>query len=113
MNIHRTEIFGPVVCIMKADSLHDAIEVINGHQYSNAASIYTQSGFHARGFKLKARCGMIGVNVGIPAPVPFLPFGGVNNSMLGDIKMQGKSAIRFFTQEKVIVERYWEETNAG
>lgn len=109
MEIHRTEIFGPVVCIMKVDSLDEAIQVINGHPYSNAASIYTQNGFHARRFKLEARCGMIGVNVGIPAPVPFLPFGGVGNSMLGDIKMQGKSAIRFFTQEKVIVERYWEE----
>jgi len=52
---------------------------------------------------------MVGVNVGIPAPVPFLPFGGIDNSMWCDIKMQGKSAIHFFTQEKVIIERYWPE----
>lgn len=109
MEIHKTEIFGPVVVILKADSLDHAIEIINNHQYSNAASIYTQNGYYARKFKLEAKCGMIGVNVGIPAPVPFLPFGGINNSMICDIKMQGKSAISFFTQDKVIIERYWEE----
>ncbi len=109
MEIHKTEIFGPVVVILKAGSLDEAIEIINNHQYSNACSIYTQNGYYARKFKLDARCGMIGVNVGIPAPVPFLPFGGMGNSMMCDIKMQGKAAINFFTQDKIIVERYWEE----
>jgi malonate-semialdehyde dehydrogenase (acetylating)/methylmalonate-semialdehyde dehydrogenase len=109
MEIHKTEIFGPVVVILKAQSLDEAIEIINEHQYANACSIYTQNGYHARKFKLEAECGMIGVNVGIPAPVPFLPFGGMNNSMICDIKMQGKAAINFFTEDKVIVERYWEE----
>ena len=109
MEIHRTEIFAPVVSIMKTDTLDEAIDIINNHQFSNACSIYTRSGYSAREFKLKARTGMIGVNVGIPAPVPFLPFGGTGNSMLSDIKMQGKSAIRFYTDEKVIVERFWPE----
>ena len=109
MEIHRTEIFAPVVSIMKTESLDEAIGIINGHQYSNACSIYTRSGYWARKFKLEAHPGMIGVNVGIPAPVPFLPFGGAGNSMLCDIKMQGKSAIAFYTEEKVIVERFWEE----
>ena len=109
MAIHQTEIFGPVVVILKVDSLDQAIEIINAHQYSNACSIYTQNGYYARKFKLQARCGMIGVNVGIPAPVPFMPFGGVGNSMICDIKMQGKSAFSFYTEHKVIVERYWDE----
>ena len=109
MEIHNTEIFAPVVVILKADTLDEAIKIINDHQYANACSIYTQNGHYARKFKLQARCGMIGVNVGIPAPVPFLPFGGMDNSMICDIKMQGRSAISFYTENKVIVERYWDE----
>ena len=109
MEIYQTEIFAPVVCILKAGNIDEAIAMINAHQYSNACSIYTRSGYFARKFKLEAKCGMIGVNVGIPAPVPFLPFGGIDNSMHCDIKMQGKPAFRFYTQEKVCVERFWPE----
>ncbi len=109
MEIHKTEIFGPVVVVLKAKNLEEAIEIINNHQYANGASIYTQNGYYARRFKLEVRCGMIGVNVGIPAPVAYLPFGGMKNSMMGDIKMQGKAAISFFTQDKIITERYWKE----
>jgi malonate-semialdehyde dehydrogenase (acetylating)/methylmalonate-semialdehyde dehydrogenase len=110
MEIHRTEIFGPVVVILKADTLDEAIEIINNHQYSNGASIYTQSGYSARKFKLEAECGMIGVNVGIPAPVASLPFGGMKNSFHADIKAQGRAVIDFFTHNKVITERFWDET---
>ena len=109
MDIHKTEIFAPVVVILKVDTLGEAIQIINEHQYSNACSIYTQNGYHARKFKLEANCGMVGVNVGIPAPVPFLPFGGMGNSMKCDIKMQGKPAFDFYTENKIIVERYFEE----
>jgi len=109
MNIYKTEIFAPVVCIMKVDTLDDAIDMINKHEFSNACSIYTQNGHYARKFKLAVQTGMVGVNVGIPAPVPFVPFGGMNNSMICDIKMQGKAAIDFYTHDKVIVERYWDE----
>ena len=109
MKIHTTELFGPVVVILKANTLDEAIQIINDHPYSNACSIYTKNGYHARRFKLEAHCGMIGINVGIPAPVPFLPFGGMDYSMICDIKMQGKSAIDFFTEKKVVVERYWTE----
>ncbi|NLX05924.1 MAG: CoA-acylating methylmalonate-semialdehyde dehydrogenase [Phycisphaerae bacterium] len=109
MEIHRTEIFGPVVVILKADSLDEAIEIINNHQYGNGASIYTQNGYWARKFKLEAECGMIGVNVGIPAPVAYLPFGGMKASQFADIKAQGKAIINFFTEDKTITERYWPE----
>jgi malonate-semialdehyde dehydrogenase (acetylating) / methylmalonate-semialdehyde dehydrogenase len=109
MEIHQTEIFGPVVAIMKVETLDEAIQIINQHQYGNGASIYTQSGYYARKFKLEANAGMIGINVGIPAPVAYLPFGGMKNSQFADIKTQGKAIINFFTEDKVITERYWPE----
>jgi len=111
MEIHTTEIFGPVVVILKAKTLDDAIRIVNDHQYGNGASIYTQNGYHARQFKLETECGMIGINVGIPAPVAHLPFGGMKASQFADIKAQGKAIINFFTEDKIITERYWPETN--
>ncbi len=107
MDIHSTEIFGPVVVMLKADSLDQAIQIINDHPYGNGASIYTQNGYWARKFKIEVDCGMIGVNVGIPAPVSCLPFGGMKDSLFADIKAQGKSVVNFFTEEKIITERYW------
>ena len=109
MKIHKTEIFGPVVVILKADTLDEAIKIINDHQYGNGASIYTQNGYYARKFKLETQCGMIGINVGIPAPVAYLPFGGMKESQYADIKAQGKAIIDFFTEDKIITERYWQE----
>ncbi len=109
MKIHRTEIFGPVVVMLKADSLEEAIAIVNGHEYGNGASIYTRSGHWARRFKLEVDCGMIGVNVGIPAPAAYLPFGGMKASFFADVKTQARSAVRFFTQEKIVTERYWPE----
>jgi len=109
MKIHETEIFGPVVVILKAGSLAAAIDIINDHQYGNGASIYTQNGHFARTFKLETQAGMIGVNIGIPAPVASLPFGGMKNSLFADIKGQGKAVIDFFTEPKIVTERYWPE----
>ncbi len=109
MEIHTLEIFGPVVVVLKADSLDEAMRIINDHQYGNGASIYTQNGYWARRFKLEVECGMIGVNVGIPAPVAQLPFGGMKASLLADIKAQGKAVIDFYTEDKIITERYWSE----
>ncbi len=109
MKIHNTEIFGPVIVILKAQTLDEAIKIINEHEYGNGASIYTQNGHWARRFKLEVECGMIGVNVGIPAPVAQLPFGGMKNSLFSDIKAQGKAIINFFTQDKIVTERYWPE----
>lgn len=109
MKIHTTEIFGPVVVILKADTLDEAIKIINEHEYGNGASIYTQNGYYARKFKLEANAGMIGINVGIPAPVAYLPFGGMKASQWADIKTQGKAIVKFYTEDKVITERYWAE----
>jgi malonate-semialdehyde dehydrogenase (acetylating)/methylmalonate-semialdehyde dehydrogenase len=109
MAIYETEIFGPVVCMMQAESLDEAIGLVSSHRYGNGASIYTQNGYWARRFKLEARAGMIGVNVGIPAPVAYLPFGGMRDSMHGDIKAQGRAVVDFFTERKIVTERYFEE----
>ena len=109
MKIHSTEIFGPVVVILRADTLDDAIRIINEHQYGNGASIYTQNGYWARKFKLETQAGMIGVNIGIPAPVAYLPFGGMKESQYSHIKAQGKAIIDFFTEKKIITERFFEE----
>jgi len=109
MQIHRTEIFGPVVVILKVDTLDQAIGIINGHEYGNGASIYTQNGHYARRFKLETNAGMIGVNVGIPAPVAPLPFGGMKASCQADVKAQSRAVIDFFTDRKIVTERYWTE----
>ncbi len=109
MKIHETEIFGPVVVILKADTLDEAIQIINDHQYGNGASIYTQNGYYARKFKLEVQAGMVGVNIGIPAPVAYLPFGGMKESQYADIKAQGKAVINFYTEDKVITERFFNE----
>jgi malonate-semialdehyde dehydrogenase (acetylating) / methylmalonate-semialdehyde dehydrogenase len=109
MEIHDVEIFGPVQVIIKADNFDHAVEIINGHQYGNGASIYTQNGYWARRFKIEVDAGMIGINVGIPAPVAYLPFGGMKESQYADIKTQGKAVVKFFTEDKIVTERYWSE----
>jgi malonate-semialdehyde dehydrogenase (acetylating) / methylmalonate-semialdehyde dehydrogenase len=107
--VHQTEIFGPVASIIKVDKLDEAIKMINEHEYGNGASIYTQNGYYARKFKVETLAGMIGINVGIPAPVAHLPFGGMKASQLSDIKAQGRAVINFFTTDKIVTERYWPE----
>ena len=109
MAVERTEIFGPVVIIMKFGTLDEAIAAINRHEYGNGASIYTQNGYWARKFKMETQAGMIGINVGIPAPIAPLPFGGMKGSIFGDIKGQSKEVVNFFTERKIITERYWRE----
>lgn len=109
MTVEQTEIFGPVVIIMKFDTLDDAIAAINDHQYGNGASIYTQNGYWARKFKMETLAGMIGINIGIPAPIAPLPFGGMKSSIFADVKAQSREMVNFFTEKKIITERYWAE----
>lgn len=105
-NLERTEVFGPVVALIKFKNLGEAIRAINEHPYGNAASLYTRSGYDARKFELETNCGMIGINVGVPAPMPYFPFGGTKASMFSDIKAQGARVIDFFTEEKIITRRF-------
>ncbi|HOZ45850.1 MAG TPA: CoA-acylating methylmalonate-semialdehyde dehydrogenase [Candidatus Hydrogenedentes bacterium] len=108
MRIGREEIFGPVLCVMRADTLGDAIDRLNRSPYGNAASLFTQDGQAERLFRREARCGMIGINVGVPAPTPFFPFTGWNRSFFGDLHLQGLEGMAFFTQQKVEMKRWFE-----
>lgn len=106
MTIAREEIFGPVGAFMPVDRLEDAFERINGLPYGNAASIFTTSGRAARDFKYQVRAGNLGVNVGVPAPMAFFPFAGMKDSFFGTLHGQGREAIDFFTDRKVVITRW-------
>jgi malonate-semialdehyde dehydrogenase (acetylating)/methylmalonate-semialdehyde dehydrogenase len=102
----RTEIFGPVLSLMHVDSVEQAIELVNGGQYGNQASLFTSSGAAARKFRYEAQAGNIGINIGVAAPMAFFPFTGWRESFFGDLHGQGMDAVEFFTQKKVVVERW-------
>jgi len=107
MTIATEEIFGPVVSMVRAENLDEVIELINTRNYANAACIYTTSGPAAREFKYRVKPSMIGVNIGIAAPMSFFPFGGAGNSMFGDTKGHGQEIFNFFTDTKVVIERWF------
>ncbi len=104
----QTEIFGPVLGILPMDSLDSAIEWINHSTYGNMASIFTASGSSARHFRHETAAGNIGVNIGVAAPMAFFPFSGWKDSFFGDLHGQSADAFNFFTQKKVVIER-WKE----
>lgn len=106
MEIANHEIFGPVTSIVRTKNLDEAIEVINSRNFANATCIYTDSGAAARKFKYRVKPSMVGVNIGIAAPMSFFPFGGSGNSMFGDIKAHGQEIFQFFTDTKVVIERW-------
>jgi len=107
MTIGKEEIFGPVASIMRARSLNEAIEMIHGNPFGNAASIFTSSGKLAREFQYRVQCGNIGINIGIVAPMAFFPFSGMKDSFFGTLHGQGIEAIRFFTESKVVIQRWF------
>ncbi len=107
MVIATEEIFGPVLCLMKAKSLDEAIEIANKSELGNASSIYTTNGKSARTFQHKIQAGMVGVNIGVAAPMAFFPFGGAKSSFFGDTKAHGPQAIDFYTERKVVITRWY------
>ena len=107
MVIGQEEIFGPVASIMRARSLDEAIELIHANPFGNAASIFTSSGKWARDAQYRIRCGNIGINIGIAAPMAFFPFSGMKDSFFGVLHGQGKDAVRFFTESKVVIQRWF------
>ncbi|MGB5985376.1 MAG: CoA-acylating methylmalonate-semialdehyde dehydrogenase [Desulfobacterales bacterium] len=107
MTIASEEIFGPVVSVVRCNDLEDAIELVNSRNFANAACLYTQSGAVAREFKYRVKPSMVGVNIGIAAPMSFFPFGGAGNSMFGDTKGHGQEIFNFFTDTKVVIERWF------
>ncbi|MEE9169251.1 MAG: CoA-acylating methylmalonate-semialdehyde dehydrogenase [bacterium] len=104
--IGRDEIFGPVAALTHAKSLDEAVKLMQRSQYGNATSIFTTSGRAAREFRYKAGISMIGVNIGVAAPMAFFPFGGSRGSFYGDLKAQGRDAIEFYTDKRVVISRW-------
>lgn len=107
MVIATEEIFGPVACLMRAKDLDEAIELANTSQYGNASSIYTTSGKAARTFSQRIQAGMVGVNVGVAAPMAFFPFGGQKQSLFGDTKAHGSAGVDFYTERKIVISRWF------
>jgi malonate-semialdehyde dehydrogenase (acetylating) / methylmalonate-semialdehyde dehydrogenase len=105
-DIAKTEIFGPVLSLMRANTIEDAIALVNDRAFGNMACIFTSSGAAARQFRYEADAGNVGVNIGVAAPMAFFPFSGWNDSFFGDLHGQGHHSIEFYTQTKVVVERW-------
>ena len=112
MTVYQQEIFGPVVSMSPVDSLDEAIAQINGVGYGNAASIFTESGSAARKFRTEVDTGNIGINVGVAAPMAYFPFSGAKRSFFGDLHPQGRDAVRFYTESKVVITR-WTAGDSG
>jgi malonate-semialdehyde dehydrogenase (acetylating) / methylmalonate-semialdehyde dehydrogenase len=107
MTVATEEIFGPVLNVMHLEDLDAAIELANKSMYGNGASIFTRSGKAAREFKHRAKAGMIGINIGVPASMAWFPFNGWDGSFFGDLHMQGREGVQFFTQQKVTTSRWF------
>jgi malonate-semialdehyde dehydrogenase (acetylating)/methylmalonate-semialdehyde dehydrogenase len=107
MCIAQEEIFGPVMSIIKVESYDEAVKIIHASPYGNASSIFTASGKWAREFAYDVQTGNIGINIGIAAPVAHFPFSGMKDSFFGDLHGQGQDAIRFFTEDKVVITRWF------
>jgi malonate-semialdehyde dehydrogenase (acetylating)/methylmalonate-semialdehyde dehydrogenase len=104
--ITGTEIFGPVLSLHHAEDIDAAIALVNSGAYGNQACLFTRSGASARKFRYEAEVGNIGINIAVAAPMAFFPFSGARASFFGDLHGQGRDAIEFFTQQKVVVERW-------
>ncbi|KAF9566170.1 methylmalonate-semialdehyde dehydrogenase [Agrocybe pediades] len=113
MKCYQTEIFGPVLVVLQADTLDDAIEIINNNRYGNGAAIFTQSGATARKFETEVNVGQIGINVPIPVPLPMFSWSGNKGSFLGDIGFYGKGGINFYTQNKTTTSLWKAEDAVG
>jgi malonate-semialdehyde dehydrogenase (acetylating)/methylmalonate-semialdehyde dehydrogenase len=111
MDIYTEEIFGPVLCVMEAATLNEAIDIINTNPNGNGTSIFTNSGWAARKFENEINVGQVGINVPIPVPVAYFSFTGSRGSKLGDLGPNGKQAVQFWTQTKTVTARWFEPEN--
>ncbi|MFW9909262.1 MAG: CoA-acylating methylmalonate-semialdehyde dehydrogenase [Candidatus Thorarchaeota archaeon] len=106
MKIASEEIFGPVIPIIQVKDLNEAIDIIHANRYGNASSIFTTSGAAAREYQYRVKAGNIGINVGVAAPIATFPFSGMKDSFFGDLHGQGRDAVDFFTESKVVISRW-------
>jgi malonate-semialdehyde dehydrogenase (acetylating)/methylmalonate-semialdehyde dehydrogenase len=107
MTIAKEEIFGPVLSVMRVETLDDAINLVNSSPFGNTTSIFTGDGKAARDYASRIECGMVGVNIGVAAPMAFFPFSGWKQSFFGDLHAHGKDAIAFYTEQKVVMTRWF------
>ncbi len=107
MTIAKEEVFGPVLSVIRVNTLEDAIALVNSSPFGNASSIFTSSGKAAREYSSRVEAGMVGVNIGVAAPMAFFPFAGWKNSFFGDLHAHGKDAVAFYTEQKVIMSRWF------
>lgn len=113
MEIAREEVFGPVLSVVEVDTLADAIAFVNGSRYGNGTSIFTESGAAVRRYRHEVEVGMIGVNIGVAAPVAFFPFSGWKDSFLGDLHAHGTDGVDFYTRKKTITTRWYSDGQVG
>jgi len=106
MRIAEDEIFGPVLSVMREGTLDAALATMNRSAYGNMAVIFTSSGYDAHRFKTHAGAGMLGINVGVPAPMAVFPFSGWKNSFFGTLHANGEDAVRFYTEYRILVSRW-------
>jgi len=106
MNIFGSEVFGPVLSMLRPESLDEAIAWMNRIPYGNGATIFTSSGAAARQFSRQIQAGMVGINVGVPAPMALFSFSGWNQSFYGDLHVQGMEGVMFYTRQKVVLSRW-------
>ncbi|NLB90128.1 MAG: CoA-acylating methylmalonate-semialdehyde dehydrogenase [Clostridiales bacterium] len=109
MNVGQREIFGPVLCIKRVKNFEEGLEMMNRNPFGNGSVIFTQNGYYAREFTRHTHGGMVGVNVGIPVPMGAFPFTGHKESFFGDLHCHGKDAFRFYTEEKTVTSRWFDE----
>jgi malonate-semialdehyde dehydrogenase (acetylating)/methylmalonate-semialdehyde dehydrogenase len=107
MEIAREEVFGPVLCVIRAASLDEAIGIVNSSRFGNGTSIFTESGSSVRRYRHEVQAGMVGVNIGVAAPVAFFPFSGWKDSFLGDLHAHGTDAVEFYTRKKTVTSRWF------
>ena len=113
MSIYQEEIFGPVLCVMRAPDITTAINIINANEYGNGVAIYTRDGGVAREFVRQIQIGMVGVNIPLPVPMAFNSFGGWKRSMFGDHHAYGPEGVRFYTRHKAVMQRWPNTASAG
>ena len=107
MAVAQEEIFGPVLTVINVGTLDEAIEVVNSSRFGNGVSIFTESGASVRRFRHEVEVGMVGVNIGVAAPVAFFPFSGWKDSFLGDLHAHGPDAVEFYTRKKTVTSRWF------
>ena len=113
MSIYKEEIFGPVLCVVRAPDYDSAVSLVNDHEYGNGVAIFTRDGDAARDFARRIDVGMVGVNVPIPVPVAFHSFGGWNRSLFGDHAIYGPEGVHFYTRLKTVTSRWPTGIRAG